>query len=108
VITLPEFLEVNWVILYFVYGQVFFITGLVTGLQWRRRSHLKLARTLPWLAAFGIAHGLNEWGYIFIPLQAVYLSDTVVQLMVIGHLLLLAVSAGADTSCACLARSWPV
>ena len=90
--TLTEVLEVNWIILYFVYGQVFFLTGLVTGLQWRRQSDLDLARPLPWLAAFGIAHGFNEWGYIFIPLQALYLDDAVVQLMVIAHLLLLAVS----------------
>jgi signal transduction histidine kinase len=85
-------LEVNWIILYFVYGLVFFVTGLVTGLQWRRQSNLDLARPLPWLAAFGIAHGLNEWGYIFIPLQALYLPDSAVRLMVIAHLLLLAVS----------------
>jgi len=90
--TLTEVLEVNWIILYFVYGLVFFITGLVTGLQWRRQSHLELARSLPWLAAFGIAHGLNEWGYIFIPLQALYLDESVVHLMVIAHLLLLAIS----------------
>jgi signal transduction histidine kinase len=89
---MTEVLEVNWIILYFVYGQVFFLTGLVTGLQWRHQSDLDLARPLPWLAAFGIAHGLNEWGYIFIPLQALYLDDAVVQLMVIAHLLLLAVS----------------
>jgi signal transduction histidine kinase len=92
VITLPEVLEVNWIILYFIYGQVFFITGLVTGLQWRRPSQLELARSLPWLAAFGIAHGLNEWGYIFIPLQALYLAGSVVRLMVIAQLLLLAAS----------------
>jgi len=92
VVTLTEVLEVNWIILYFVYGQVFFVTGLVTGLQWRRRSELELARPLPWLAAFGIAHGLNEWGYIFVPLQALYLDDSVVRLMVVSHLLLLAVS----------------
>jgi signal transduction histidine kinase len=92
VVTLTEVLEVNWIILYFVYGQVFFITGLVTGLQWRRGSHLELARPLPWLAAFGIAHGLNEWGYIFIPLQALYLADPVVRIMVIAHLLVLAIS----------------
>jgi signal transduction histidine kinase len=92
VATLTQVLEVNWIIMYFVYGQVFFITGLVTGLQWRRRSDLELARPLPWLAAFGIAHGLNEWGYIFIPLQALYLDEAVVRLMVIAHLLLLAVS----------------
>ncbi len=91
-VTLTEVLEVNWIILYFVYGQVFFITGLVTVLQWRRRSDLGLARPLPWLAAFGIAHGLNEWGYIFIPLQSVYLPDSGVQIMVIAHLLLLAIS----------------
>lgn len=91
-VTLTDVLEVNWIILYFVYGQVFFITGLVTGLQWRRGSDLELARPLPWLAAFGIAHGLNEWGYIFIPLQAVYLADAVVRLMLIAHILLLATS----------------
>ena len=90
--TLTEILEVNWIILYFVYGLVFFTTGLVTGLQWRRQSNLELARPLPWLAAFGIAHGLNEWGYIFVPLQALYLDDTVVRLLIITHLLLLAAS----------------
>ncbi len=89
---LTEVLEVNWLILYFVYGQVFFIMGLVTALQWRQRSHLELARSLPWLAAFGVTHGLNEWGYIFVPLQAVYLGETAVQLMVVAHLLLLAIS----------------
>jgi signal transduction histidine kinase len=90
--TLTDVLEVNWIVLYFVYGLVFFVTGLVTGLQWRRQSQMELARPLPWLAAFGIAHGLNEWGYIFVPLQALYLDDTVVRLMVIAHLLLLAIS----------------
>jgi signal transduction histidine kinase len=90
--SLTEVLEINWIILYFVYGQVFFVTGLVTGLQWRRQSDLELAHPLPWLAAFGVAHGLNEWGYIFVPLQALYLDDTVVRVMVIAHLLLLAVS----------------
>ena len=109
-------LEVDWVILYFVYGLVFFIMGLVTGLQSRHRSRLELARALPWLAAFGISHGLVEWGYIFIPLQAEHLYGVsslsgfnllnyifvplqtqynlppLVVLMVAAHLLLLAVS----------------
>ena len=89
---LTDVLEVNWLILYFVYGQVFFIMGLAVALQWRRRSYLEIARSLPWLAAFGVAHGLNEWGYIFVPLQALYLGETAVQLMVIAHLLLLAAS----------------
>lgn len=90
--TLTKVLEVNWIILYFVYGQVFFIMGLVTGLKWRRQSRLELAHSLPWLAAFGVTHGLTEWGYIFIPLQALYLEDTVVRVAVIAHLLLMAMS----------------
>jgi signal transduction histidine kinase len=90
VTTLTQVLEVNWIIFYFVYGQVFFVTGLVTGLQWRRRSDLALARPLPWLAAFGVGLGLYVWGHIFIPLQVVYLSDTVVGVMVLAQLMLLA------------------
>jgi hypothetical protein len=92
VVSLTEVLEINWIILYFVYGQVFFVMGLVTGLQWRRQSRLALARPLPWLAAFGIAHGLNEWGYIFIPLHALYLKDSIVRVLIVIHLLLLAFS----------------
>ena len=91
-ISITELLEINWIILYFVYGQVFFVMGLVTGLQLRRSSHLELARSLPWLAAFGIAHGLTEWGYIFVPAQSLYLSDSAVRLLMLSHLLLLAVS----------------
>jgi hypothetical protein len=109
-----EMLEVHWVILYFVYGQVFFLMGLVTVLQTRRRSRLELARALPWLAAFGLTHGLTEWGYIFVPMQAEFVYGDLgnfdllhyivvplegrfslpplVVLMVIAHLLLLAVS----------------
>ena len=88
-----EPLDVNWVILYFVYGQVFFIMGLAIALQLReRRSQLELARSLPWLAGFGIAHGLTEWGYIFIPLQARYFPASLVTLSQIAHLVLLAFS----------------
>jgi signal transduction histidine kinase len=91
-----ELLDVNWVILYFVYGQVFFIMGLAIALQLRgRRSQLELASSLPWLAGFGITHGLTEWGYIFIPWQARYVPPwlgTLVTLSRIAHLTLLAFS----------------
>lgn len=89
---MTDFFQLNWIILYFVYGQVFFITGLVTALQSRRRSELELARSLHWLAAFGIIHGFNEWGYIFIPLQAVYLPAPLVTASHILHLLVLGTS----------------
>ena len=74
----PELLPIHWIILYFIYGQVFFIMGLAIALQSRRRSRLELAASLPWLAGFGLIHGLVEWGYIFIPLQAPYLSPPLV------------------------------
>lgn len=85
---LTDILEVNWLILYFVCGQVFFVLGLATGLQWRRRSSMEFARSLPWLAAFGVSHGFNAWAYIFIPLQSLYLGEAVVQVLVVAHLLL--------------------
>jgi signal transduction histidine kinase len=88
-----ELLDVNWMILYFVYGQVFFIMGLAIALQLRgRRSQLELACSLPCLAGFGVAHGLTEWGYIFIPLQARYFPLWLVTLSRIAHLALLAFS----------------
>lgn len=87
-----DFFQLNWIILYFVYGQVFFVTGLVSALQSRRHSELELARSLHWLAAFGIIHGFNEWGYIFIPIQAVYLPAPLVVILYILHLLVLATS----------------
>ena len=55
--------------IYFVYGLVFFTLGIVILLQTRTYSRLRLARSLPWLGWFGVLHGFNEWGDIFIPLQ---------------------------------------
>ena len=57
---LSDWLQVNRPLIFFVYGQVFFIMGIAIVLQSRRYSRLELARSLPWLAAFGITHGLNE------------------------------------------------
>ena len=59
----------NRTLVYFVYGLVFFILGIVILLQTRSYSRLHLARSLPWLGWFGISHGLYEWGDIFIPIQ---------------------------------------
>ncbi len=86
-------MELNWVILYLVYGQVFFVMGLVTGLQWRRHSQLELARALPWLAAFGIADGFNEWGYIFVPMQAIEQPTNLASVIYLAHLLLFGLSS---------------
>lgn len=91
-ITVAEFFKLNQSIIYFVYGLVFFLLGFAIILQTRQSSRLDLARSLRWLAAFGIAHGFHEWGDLFIPIQAEYLSLEIMRLLNILHLILLALS----------------
>lgn len=91
-ITLADFFLLNRSMIYFVYGLVFFILGFAIILQTRQSSRLDFARSLRWLAAFGITHGFHEWGDLFIPIQADYLSDGVVRILYILHLILLALS----------------
>jgi signal transduction histidine kinase len=91
-IFLHTFLELNREIIMFVYGLVFFVLGLAIAIQSRHSSRLDLARSLSWLAAFGIAHSLNEWGDLFIPIQAQYLSEPIIQFLYVIQLIVLAVS----------------
>ena len=74
-----SFFILNREIIYFVYGLAFFLLGFAIALQSRRYSRLDLARSLIRLSAFGITHGLFEWGDLFIPIQAKYLNPLVVQ-----------------------------
>ncbi|KAA3661800.1 MAG: hypothetical protein DWQ04_15350 [Chloroflexi bacterium] len=91
--TLRYFFESNTLLVFFVYGQVFFVLGLAIALQSWRHSRLELARSLRWLAAFGIVHGIHEWGTIFIPMQAA--SETVLfTLLHIFQVFTLAISFG--------------
>ena len=83
---LAELFETNRIIVLSVYGQVFFVMGLAIALQSRRRSQLPLARPLGWLAAFGIVHGLMEWGYLFVPIQAGFLPQPVIELLLLLQL----------------------
>jgi signal transduction histidine kinase len=89
---LRAFFLLNHDLIVFAYGQVFFILGLAIALQSRRYSQLQLARSLTWLAAFGFMHGLNEWGDLFIPIQATYLSPVWADFLYVLQLLLLSVS----------------
>jgi len=73
------FFRVNESVVFFIYGLAFFTLGLSVTLQTRKYSRLEMAQHLPWLAVFGITHGLTEWGYLFIPIQARYLSPAVIQ-----------------------------
>ncbi len=85
-------ISVNTIIVQFVYGLAFFVLGLAIALQSRHSSHLDLARSLTWLAAFGFVHAFVEWGDLFIPLQAEYLSPDFITALHYLHLLLLGIS----------------
>jgi signal transduction histidine kinase len=85
-----DFLDLNRPIIYFVYGLVFFILGFAILLQARKNSRLELAKTLRWLAAFGLAHGFYEWGEVFIPIQMDQLTPQSVRFLELLQLILLA------------------
>ena len=89
---LRDLLETNRIVVLMVYGQVFFVLGLAVALQSRSRSRLPLARPLVWLAGFGIAHAFVEWGYLFVPIQAGWLPQPLVELLLVLQLLLKAIS----------------
>jgi signal transduction histidine kinase len=87
-----NFFTVNRELIFFVYGLTFFVLGLAIALTSRHSSHLEFARSLNWLAAFGFIHGFHEWGEFFIPLQSVYLSPAVIQVLHYVNLIFLAAS----------------
>ena len=89
---LRRVVELNREIIFFAYGLVFFVLGLAIALQSRQASRLELARGLTWLAGFGFTHGLHEWGDLFIPIQAAYLSLQTVAALRSVQLMLLAIS----------------
>lgn len=86
------FFELNRPVIFFIYGQIFFILGFALAMQSWRHSRLMLARSLKWLAAFGFIHGLHEWGDIFIPIQAGFLAAPFVEILLVVQVILLAVS----------------
>lgn len=89
---LQAFFVTNRIIVYSVYGQVFFTMGVILAIQSLRHSRLRLAQALPWLALFGLLHGFHEWGDVFIPIQATYLPEFLVKLLHIAQAFLLALS----------------
>ena len=89
---LRTIVALNQDLIFFVYGLAFFVLGLSIALQSRNASRLDLARALSWLAAFGFAHGLHEWGEYFIPIQAAYMSPQAIEVLQGLRLLLLGLS----------------
>jgi signal transduction histidine kinase len=91
-VTLTDLFDRNYKIFLFAYGLVFLVLGLAIALQSRQRSRLNLARSLGWLAAFGILHGLYEWGLIFIPIQATYMDPVTINVLERLHVIMLGLS----------------
>ncbi|MFN2193620.1 MAG: sensor histidine kinase [Candidatus Promineifilaceae bacterium] len=89
---LRSLLDINYELIIFAYGLVFFVLGLAIALQPRQRSRLSLAQSLGWLSIFGIIHGLHEWGYLFIPIQATYMNHAGAALPQVFQTLLLGIS----------------
>jgi nitrate/nitrite-specific signal transduction histidine kinase len=55
---------------FFVYGLAFFSMGFAVALESRKSSGLRLAASLPYLAAFGILHALVEWSDMMTLIQS--------------------------------------
>ncbi len=62
---LTAILQANIIPIYFVYGLAHFVMGFAVALETGRNTQLRLSRALPFLAAFGITHGINEWVEMF-------------------------------------------
>jgi len=76
----------------FLYGLVFFVLGLAIAVQSRSYSRLELARSLSWLAAFGLIHSVYEWSELFARVQEAYLSPQGIFALHAFHLMLLCLS----------------
>lgn len=104
-----NFFDINFELVLFTSGLVVFVLGLAISLQSRRHSRLQLARSLGWLAVFGITLGFHEWGLLFIPFQALYMNHLGVSLLQLIQIILLGIAYfalfafGADL----LKSKWP-
>jgi signal transduction histidine kinase len=92
---LRSFFETNEIVFFFLYGQVFFVVGLAIIWQSRQPSRLALTESLPFLAVFGIANGLAQWGNVFIPIQATYLPEKLTAALEFVQVSVLALSFAA-------------
>lgn len=90
--SLSGWFATNSVVVFALYGQVFFALGVALGVQSLKHTRLHLGRHLRWLAVFGLSHGIVEWGYVFIPIQAAYLTPGSVEALRWLQVLLMLIS----------------
>lgn len=70
-----QFFNMNKDIVIFIYGMIYFLMGFGILLKNRQHSRFRLAKSLHWLALFGIFHAIADWGHLFIPIQKGYASE---------------------------------
>ncbi|WP_376789269.1 sensor histidine kinase [Thermoflexus sp.] len=76
----------------FFAGLVYYTLGLSLILQSRGHSRLRLARSLPWLAGFGILHAIYEWsGALLLPVRSPLTAEEA-SLFMIGRIISLALA----------------
>jgi two-component system, NarL family, sensor histidine kinase UhpB len=64
--------QINFIVVYFIYGLAFFTMGLALSLESGRSPSLAQRTVLTFLAVFGVLHGLHEWIEIYL-IQMVWL-----------------------------------
>lgn len=73
-----QFFNTNQIVLSFIYPLIFFLMGFGVFLKNHVHSQFHLAKSLQYLALFGILHGIGDWGDIFIPLQKMHLNNSAI------------------------------
>ncbi len=91
----PAATPAEMVLVYFVYGLAFFSMGFAIALEGRRSNDLKLASSLPYLAAFGILHSLAEWSDMMLLIEASDPSNFDMESLRLARTLLLGLSTVA-------------
>lgn len=89
--TMAELLAAQEPALRFFAGLVYYTLGLILVLQSRGHSRLRLARSLPWLAGFGILHAVYEWSGVLLPPETPSIEEAL-SLLTMGRITALALA----------------
>ena len=89
---ISAFFVENIIAVYFFYGLAFFSMGLALVLASRQTSAFTFARAIPFLAVFGLLHGLHEWVEMFQKIAALSGRDQPTITEEVGRLALLTAS----------------
>jgi len=92
-----SFLQLNYLLMYFIYGLAFFSMGLAMALEGSRSPDVAEATLLKPLAMFGILNAINQWLEIVI-LPGVWMGLAIPRSLLLIKLIFLALSFAALTA----------